>query len=108
MLEKHSPHRHVCRSAIPTKETGLRHLPVRAPGRVRRPRGPRAGTVIATILLAAELDMRDDPIPGDCRVAPWPGVLTRDEAAVKIAFFGAGNMGTPMALNLLRAGHEVR
>jgi len=27
---------------------------------------------------------------------------------VRIAFFGAGNMGAPMALNLLRAGHEVR
>ena len=27
---------------------------------------------------------------------------------MKIAFFGAGNMGAPMALNLLRAGHEVR
>jgi len=26
---------------------------------------------------------------------------------VKVAFFGAGNMGEPMALNLLRAGHEV-
>jgi 3-hydroxyisobutyrate dehydrogenase-like beta-hydroxyacid dehydrogenase len=66
------------------------------------------GTVIATILLAAVLDMRDDLIPADCRDAPWPGEVTRDEAAVKIAFFGAGNMGAPMALNLLRAGHEVR
>lgn len=26
---------------------------------------------------------------------------------MKVAFFGAGNMGEPMALNLLRAGHEV-
>jgi 3-hydroxyisobutyrate dehydrogenase-like beta-hydroxyacid dehydrogenase len=26
---------------------------------------------------------------------------------LKVAFFGAGNMGEPMALNLLRAGHEV-
>ncbi|HVB98647.1 MAG TPA: NAD(P)-dependent oxidoreductase [Candidatus Dormibacteraeota bacterium] len=26
---------------------------------------------------------------------------------MKIAFFGAGNMGEPMALNLMRAGHEI-
>jgi 3-hydroxyisobutyrate dehydrogenase-like beta-hydroxyacid dehydrogenase len=26
---------------------------------------------------------------------------------MKIAFFGAGNMGEPMALNLIRAGHEL-
>lgn len=26
---------------------------------------------------------------------------------MKVAFFGTGNMGEPMALNLLRAGHEV-
>src|SRR5215470_8972082 len=26
---------------------------------------------------------------------------------MKVAFFGAGNMGTPMARNLLRAGHQV-
>ena len=26
---------------------------------------------------------------------------------MKVAFFGAGNMGEPMVLNLLRAGHEV-
>jgi len=26
---------------------------------------------------------------------------------MKIAFIGLGNMGTPMARNLLRAGHEL-
>ncbi|NBB69554.1 MAG: NAD(P)-binding domain-containing protein, partial [Alphaproteobacteria bacterium] len=26
----------------------------------------------------------------------------------RIAFVGVGNMGAPMALNLLKAGHEVR
>jgi 3-hydroxyisobutyrate dehydrogenase-like beta-hydroxyacid dehydrogenase len=26
---------------------------------------------------------------------------------MKIAFLGAGNMGAPMALNLIRAGHEL-
>lgn len=26
----------------------------------------------------------------------------------RIAFIGLGNMGMPMALNLIRAGHEVR
>jgi 3-hydroxyisobutyrate dehydrogenase-like beta-hydroxyacid dehydrogenase len=29
------------------------------------------------------------------------------DVIVRIAFFGTGNMGEPMALNLIRAGHEV-
>ena len=27
---------------------------------------------------------------------------------MKIAFIGLGNMGGPMALNLLKAGHEIQ
>jgi 3-hydroxyisobutyrate dehydrogenase len=32
----------------------------------------------------------------------------QDNICMKIAFIGVGNMGRPMAANLVKAGHEVR
>src|SRR5215831_11618838 len=43
---------------------------------------------------------------GSCAHTPRrPG--RRMEASMRIAFIGLGNMGAPMALNLLKAGHAL-
>jgi 3-hydroxyisobutyrate dehydrogenase-like beta-hydroxyacid dehydrogenase len=36
-----------------------------------------------------------------------PGIFLRRSIHLKVAFIGLGNMGEPMALNLVRAGHEL-